>query len=704
MIVRRASLAWLRSKGWGVRNLHDAVVALGLALPGRLTPMSYVTLLRSACADPDIMKQPGGSFPVPALKATLASLGLGMTGRKAQLVERLVNALREVGAPPGEPPADDGGCDGEELQVETDIANTSKVRAFAARADAAWQEHSSDGAQVLLDALEDFVDGEEADVRAEQEALLQLNAGVNPPDVLLESACPAGLARISQQDAAGVIARSAASMHASAQAAGQQERRADRLDPTQRCVHDRVLQWAQAGATDPLRVLLLGTAGTGKSEVVKAIVASLESCLGTGSVIRCAHTGVAAFNMGAGAETINSVFNLGSAMADTASIDALVDKLALARLLIIDEISMVGSEKFFQVSDRLDLVTRVLRERRRRAAGASNGDGAPQAHGFGALGVLLVGDFGQVPPIGDASLLLSAKGQSRRAAAGQRLFRSFTDVVRLRRIYRQKGPSPYKDSTLRLRDGAMTLHDYSLWCGHDVSAVPHDRPLRRALETDALWLTTENKKVGERNGAKLARHSEANGAPVFAFDAVHSDPRAEKRPPDEFYQLRTKVHLSVGAPVLLTSNLLWELRVVRFGLMNGARGRVVGIVMDAAPPALPAYVVVDFPEYCGAPFWPEHPTWVPVPPIRRQSKKARSLERVQLPLRLSWSLTVHKAQGLTCPSGVCLDLSTSGPRSAAASPGPRARADRKSHHRRCLSSDASDGEVLGGPLGADTVQ
>ena len=80
---------------------------------------------------------------------------------------------------------------------------------------------------------------------------------------------------------------------------------------------------------------------------------------------------------------------------------------------------------------------------------------------------------------------------------------------------------------------------------------------------------------------------------------------------------------------MLTSNILWEERAVQSGLMNGARGEVVGFAFrEGAPaPALPDYVVVDFPGYRGHPFWAEHPTWVPVPPITRRSEKAPGLER-----------------------------------------------------------------------------
>ena len=83
--------------------------------------------------------------------------------------------------------------------------------------------------------------------------------------------------------------------------------------------------------------------------------------------------------------------------------------------------------------------------------------------------------------------------------------------------------------------------------------------------------------------------------------AEHNCPNATNRKPDEFNDFRHAVHLVQGAPVMLIVNKLWDLRTAKLGLMNGARGTVVGIVYDedAAPPSLPAYVVVDFPEYRG---------------------------------------------------------------------------------------------------------
>eukprot|EP00969_Alexandrium_andersonii_P177009 7826575-Alexandrium_andersonii.AAC.1 len=62
--------------------------------------------------------------------------------------------------------------------------------------------------------------------------------------------------------------------------------------------------------------------------------------------------------MGAGAETINSIFSLARHLDDVRAVDRLVETLAGVRLLIIDEVSMVGSKQLYEVSHRLEAVAR----------------------------------------------------------------------------------------------------------------------------------------------------------------------------------------------------------------------------------------------------------------------------------------------------------------------------------------------------------
>ena len=89
---------------------------------------------------------------------------------------------------------------------------------------------------------------------------------------------------------------------------------------------------------------------------------------------------------------------------------------------------------------------------------------------FGGSGVFLVGDFAQLLPVLSTSLMVGmplseSGGQAARsmALAGRQVFNTFEDVIRLRRIYRQQGVDAFKNSTMRLRDSAITTEDYALW-------------------------------------------------------------------------------------------------------------------------------------------------------------------------------------------------------------------------------------------------
>ena len=127
--------------------------------------------------------------------------------------------------------------------------------------------------------------------------------------------------------------------------------------------------------------------------------------------------------------------------------------------------------------------------------------------------------------------------------------------------------------------------------------------------------------------------------------ATHNDPRAKRRSADQFRHLRSATHLYLGAPVMLTTNRIWEQYIVSLSLMNGARGVVVAILYcpegttrldklslaSTGYPAgkahgpLPNVVIVDFPDYTGPSFFANLPrTWIPVPSVSQindQTKK-----------------------------------------------------------------------------------
>ena len=122
---------------------------------------------------------------------------------------------------------------------------------------------------------------------------------------------------------------------------------AGQQDPASLAVSGGGKQLRQAALSAP--VLLLGTAGTGKTTTMQAANDALERSGLAGRIVRMAYTGVAASNMGAGSRTIMSLLRLNSRNAffgqlaplsedDMRELDAELGRMAV---LEIDELSMV---------------------------------------------------------------------------------------------------------------------------------------------------------------------------------------------------------------------------------------------------------------------------------------------------------------------------------------------------------------------------
>ena len=149
----------------------------------------------------------------------------------------------------------------------------------------------------------------------------------------------------------------------------------------------------------PYCVFLSGPGGVGKSHVIRLIHSDTLKLLRLSgtiepddvTVLLTAPTGVAAFNING--MTLHSAFFLGRSKysgfqpLNHDRLNTLRNKLSRLVLVIIDEVSMVGSNMLLEIHRRLQQIKGI----------------SPDIP-FGGVSILAVGDLYQLPPVGQSQL------------------------------------------------------------------------------------------------------------------------------------------------------------------------------------------------------------------------------------------------------------------------------------------------------------
>ena len=199
----------------------------------------------------------------------------------------------------------------------------------------------------------------------------------------------------------------------------------------------------QQNISDPLRMIISGTAGTGKSYLIHCLKQMLKEKMKV-----AAPTGVAAFNVEG--YTLHSLLDLPTRgelkELEGNRLQQLQIRFKEVKYLIIDEMSMVGRKLFGQVDSRL------------RQAFPHAADQV-----LGGCSCLLFGDFGQLPPVMDLPLY-SSLSRSPLSDLGRTAYQMFDKAVILAQVMRQNGEDPeqviFRDTLLSLRDGNLTTSQW----------------------------------------------------------------------------------------------------------------------------------------------------------------------------------------------------------------------------------------------------
>jgi ATP-dependent DNA helicase PIF1 len=392
-------------------------------------------------------------------------------------------------------------------------------------------------------------------------------------------------------------------------------------------VSDVVLSDEQRGVLDQMEntldhVFITGRAGTGKSTLLQAFVASTAKVVAV-----CAPTGVAA--LAVGGQTIHSLLRLPIGIIGAREL-GFIPKESLAVLanldaLVIDEVSMVSA-------DVLDAMDRRLRQAKRRR-------NSP----FGGVQLIMFGDPFQLAPV--------VSDWHRKVCECHPTFQEHakydspwffdasvwreTEMVRheLDTIHRQ-ADSEFRAVLNALREGRMDP---------DMGRMLNEQGMREPEDPELITLATTNQAVTRINSLALER---LPGKGKIAQAAIEGDfGSTSAYPADE------ELVLKPGARVMFLRNDTQGTDGPRF--VNGTLGTVVKITDTVT-------VDVD-----GESVLVEPVTWEKVKYEYQSSTKTLTQDVVaeftQFPLRLAWAVTIHKAQGKTLDAAV-IDL---GPRAFA---------------------------------------
>ncbi len=353
-------------------------------------------------------------------------------------------------------------------------------------------------------------------------------------------------------------------------------------------------------------IFLTGKAGTGKTTFLKTVMEKSRK-----RSIVVAPTGVAAIN--AGGVTIHSFFQLPlSPYVPNSKIKNRFDfkkekrrLIASLDLLIIDEISMVRC-------DLLDAIDTVLRRFRNHYLP------------FGGVQLLMIGDLQQLTPVvtPEDKAMLDPYYDTPYFFGSKALAETDYVTIQLEKVYRQQDDA-FLTILNHIRNNRATDIDLATL---NARCHPSFRP---SAEDDYIRLTTHNRFADQYNERELERIQR----PLFTYHA-----EIEGTFPEFSYPTGETLQLKVGTQVMFVKNDPSGDHLY----YNGRIGKVVYLDRTTIKVHCPG----DYDDIEVQPLTWENATYTLNATTREIETEIKGTFK-QYPLRLAWSITIHKSQGLT---------------------------------------------------------
>ncbi|XP_063829547.1 ATP-dependent DNA helicase PIF1 [Ostrinia nubilalis] len=356
----------------------------------------------------------------------------------------------------------------------------------------------------------------------------------------------------------------------------------------------RVLEACLSGKN----IFFTGSAGTGKSFLLKRIVAALPPDV----TVPTASTGVAACHVGG--TTLHAFAGIGDGSGSldnlcerAMKIPLVAQKWRKCKHLIIDEISMVDGTFF----EKLEAVARHVRKNDKP---------------FGGIQLILCGDFLQLPPVVE-------KGKTGKRFCFQSPCwdKCIEICFELKEVHRQKDQE-FISILNSIRIGRVTKEISDRLLG----------TARQKIESDGILATI---LCSHTNDSKTINDTKLKDLQGETKEFISQDSDNATKVLDMQTIAPSKLVLKVGAQVMLLKNIN-----VNAGLVNGARGVVVKF-----EEGFPVVRFKNKKEYTA-----RTERWYV------KNANGTLLCRRQIPLNLAWAFSIHKSQGLTLD---CVEMSLS---------------------------------------------
>ena len=342
-------------------------------------------------------------------------------------------------------------------------------------------------------------------------------------------------------------------------------------------------------------VFITGPGGTGKSYFIKKVYENAKSRGLNVSVT--AMTGCAALLLDCNAKTIHSWGSIGLG---TDPIEVIIKRIVKYRkrdtwlntdLLIVDEVSMLSCELF-------ELLYRIAQDFRRNKKP------------FGNMQIIFSGDFHQLPPVSkDSKFCFESPFWND----------CFKNQIILMENFRQKGDHTYQKVLNEIREGNITPESKDI-----LRSCLNKKPDELISPT----LLYPVKRLSEQ--VNLFENMSLEGEEkVYKMKYIESP---NKKVEDELIKQKKnlivdeEIRLKIGTQVMCTINLDQEQ-----GIINGSQGKVVGFNEYNDP--IIKFFYKDTIRSIGNHKW------------MNDTYETNGI--IQIPLILSWAITIHKSQGIT---------------------------------------------------------